>query len=99
MDRQEARACCGRPVIRSRAASDPRRRAPRRMKLAINLLLSFGMLALCLWLIWPDHETREQVGNALRALDLHVFAPYLVGYVALLLVMHLCRSLRWNNLL
>ena len=69
------------------------------MKLAINLLLSFGMLALCLWLIWPDHETREQVGSALRSLDWSVFAPYLVGYVGLLLVMHLCRSLRWNNLL
>ncbi|MDB4956017.1 MAG: hypothetical protein JWO36_3586 [Myxococcales bacterium] len=69
------------------------------MKLAINLLLSFGMLALCLWLIWPDHETREQVSNALGSLDMSAFAPYLVGYVALLIVMHLCRSLRWNNLL
>ncbi len=34
------------------------------MRLAVNLALSFGMLALCLWLVWPDAATREQLGAA-----------------------------------
>jgi len=40
------------------------------MKLAINLALSFGMLALCAYLVWPDHETRTQIWDAVRAIDL-----------------------------
>ena len=69
------------------------------MKLAINLALSFAMLALCGWLVWPDHETRVQVGDAIGKLHFSQFAPYLFTYIGLLLVVHLCRSLRWNNLL
>jgi uncharacterized membrane protein YbhN (UPF0104 family) len=69
------------------------------MRLAINLLLSIGMLALCTWLVWPDHGEREQLAAVLSALRWAEFAPYLGGYVALMLVVHLCRSLRWNNLL
>lgn len=69
------------------------------MKLAINLALSLGMLALCVYLIWPDGQTRTDIGNALRALDLRELAPYLAIYVALLVVVQLGRSLRWNNLL
>jgi len=69
------------------------------MKLAINLTLSFGMLALCLWLVWPDAETRTQLDAAFHALSWNHFAPYLGGYIGLLVIVHLCRSLRWNNLL
>jgi hypothetical protein len=39
--------------------------------------LSLGMLALCLWLVWPDHQTRSQIGDALRSLDARDLAPYL----------------------
>ncbi|MGE5180644.1 MAG: lysylphosphatidylglycerol synthase transmembrane domain-containing protein [Acidobacteriota bacterium] len=69
------------------------------MKLALNLALSFVMLALCVWLVWPDHATRQQVGHAIEQLHWSAFAPYLFGYLGLLVVVHLCRSLRWNNLL
>src|SRR5437879_10627985 len=69
------------------------------MKLAINLTLSFGMLALCLWLMWPDHKTRTALSDALHHYQLSELAPYLVGYLGLLVVVHLCRALRWNNLL
>jgi len=69
------------------------------MKLFINLALSFAMLALCLWLVWPDADTRAQLSAALDHIEFRAFAPYLVAYIALLVVVHLCRSLRWNNLL
>jgi len=69
------------------------------VKLAINLALSLGMLALCVVLIWPDAQSRTDIGNALHALDLRELAPYLAVYMALLVVVQLGRSLRWNNLL
>jgi uncharacterized protein (TIRG00374 family) len=69
------------------------------VRLAVNLILSFGMLALCVWLVWPDHATRVDVEKALRELQWADFAPYLFTYLGLQIVMHLCRSLRWNNLL
>jgi len=69
------------------------------MKLAVNLALSLGMLALCVWLVWPDGKTRDELDAAFKALSLAHLAPYLAGYGALLVVMHLCRALRWNNLL
>jgi hypothetical protein len=69
------------------------------LKLAINLLLSFGMLALCLWLVWPDADVRTQLAAAFDALEFSSFLPYLAGYVALLLVVQLTRALRWNYLL
>jgi uncharacterized membrane protein YbhN (UPF0104 family) len=69
------------------------------MRLAINLLLSVGMLALCTWLVWPDHVEREQLGAVLSGLRWGAFAPYLLGYLGLMLIVHLCRSLRWNDLL
>jgi hypothetical protein len=69
------------------------------VKLAINLTLSFAMLALCAWLVWPTPETREQVGHAIDRLHWGEFAPYLFGYLACLLVTHLTRALRWNHLL
>ncbi len=69
------------------------------MKLAINLTLSFGMLALCGWLVWPDHTTRDQLSHAWDALSWARFAPWIGAYVGLLVVVHLCRALRWNNLL
>jgi glycosyltransferase 2 family protein len=69
------------------------------MKLAINLLLSLGMLALCTWLVWPDPMTRTQLRAALEAIAWADFAPYLAGYIGLLVVVHLTRSLRWRFLL
>ncbi len=69
------------------------------MKLAINLILSFGMLGLCLWLVWPDHDTRTQLGGVIHGMSWSNFAPYLGLYLGLLLVTHLCRALRWNHLL
>jgi uncharacterized protein (TIRG00374 family) len=69
------------------------------MKLAINWLLSIGMLALCVWLVWPNHETRVQLAAVFARLDLGDMAPYLVAYGGLLVVVQLGRSLRWNYLL
>jgi len=69
------------------------------MKLAINWLLSIGMLALCVWLVWPNHETRVQLAAVFERLDLATMAPYLAIYFGLLVVVQLGRSLRWNNLL
>jgi uncharacterized membrane protein YbhN (UPF0104 family) len=69
------------------------------MKLAVNLGLSLAMLALCVWLVWPDQKTRDGLEIAMRALALGDLAPYLAAYFALLVVMHVCRALRWNNLL
>jgi hypothetical protein len=65
------------------------------MKLAINLVLSAAMLALCAYLVWPNEDTRKAVAAAIEHLSLVDLLPY----VALLIVMQLCRSLRWNNLL
>jgi len=69
------------------------------MKLAINLILSLGMLALCTWLVWPDALTRAQLDAAFAALEWAEFAPYLGGYIGLLVIVQLTRSLRWNYLL
>lgn len=69
------------------------------MRLAINLTLSLGMLALCTWLVWPAPEQRVQLLAVLASLRWSEFGPYLAAYVALLATVHLCRSLRWNHLL
>ncbi len=69
------------------------------MKLAINLALSLGMLALCLWLVWPGAGERQDLAAAFRHLDFGSFAPYLAAYFGLQVIVHLCRSLRWNHLL
>jgi uncharacterized protein (TIRG00374 family) len=69
------------------------------MKLAVNLLLSLGMLALCTWLVWPDAVTRQQLEATFDALEWRSFAPYLAGYVGLLVIVQLTRALRWNYLL
>jgi hypothetical protein len=69
------------------------------MRLAINLLLSLAMLALCTWLVWPDAGERAQLHAVISGLRWGDFAPYLGGFFALQLVVHLCRSLRWNHLL
>lgn len=69
------------------------------MKLAINLVLSLGMLVLCTWLVWPNAGTRDQLAAAFDALTWREFAPYLMGYIGLLIVVQLTRSLRWNYLL
>ena len=69
------------------------------MKLVINLILSFGMLALCVWLVWPDDRTYEAVKAGILALRWSEFAPYLFAFLGLQVIVHLCRSLRWNYLL
>ena len=69
------------------------------MKLAINLVLSLGMLALCLWLVWPDAVERTQLAEAVHALHFADYAPYLALYLGLMVVVHVSRSVRWNNLL
>ena len=47
------------------------------MRLAINLTLSFGMLALCTWLVWPDATERAQLHAVIGGLRWSDFAPYL----------------------
>ncbi len=69
------------------------------MKLAVNLTLSLAMLALCLFLVWPDAAARQQLDAALGGLRFATFWPYLAGYLALLALTHFCRAWRWNNLL
>jgi uncharacterized protein (TIRG00374 family) len=69
------------------------------MKLAINLFLSLGMLALCMWLVWPGAPERHELGQAFERLHWSSFWPYLAGYLGLQLLVHICRSLRWNHLL
>jgi hypothetical protein len=69
------------------------------MRLAINLVLSLGMLALCTWLVWPDGDERGQLLTEIGRLHWADVKPYLAAYLGLSLVIHLCRSLRWNHLL
>ena len=69
------------------------------MRLAINLVLSAVMLALCTWLVWPDAGESAQLRDAIAALRWADFAPYLAGWFGLQIALHLCRSLRWNHLL
>ncbi|HEY0476462.1 MAG TPA: lysylphosphatidylglycerol synthase transmembrane domain-containing protein [Kofleriaceae bacterium] len=69
------------------------------MRLAINLILSLGMLALCTWLVWPDAAERVQLQQVMAGLRWADFAPYLAAYLGLQLMVHLSRSLRWNHLL
>jgi uncharacterized protein (TIRG00374 family) len=69
------------------------------MRLAINIALSLGMLALCLWLVWPDAESRKLLADAIGDIRMSEFWPYLAGYLGLMAVVHFCRSYRWNNLL
>jgi uncharacterized membrane protein YbhN (UPF0104 family) len=69
------------------------------MRLAINLTLSLGMLALCTWLVWPDADARAQLHGVFARMDWAHFGSYLAAYFGLLIVVHVCRSLRWNHLL
>lgn len=69
------------------------------MKLTVNSLLSLATLVLCVWLVWPDAQTRTELGAVFERIELAAFWPYLAGYVGLLVVVQVCRSLRWNDLL
>jgi hypothetical protein len=69
------------------------------MRLAINLTLSLGMLALCVWLVWPSADARAQLTIAIHELRFADLAPYLAAYLGLQIIVHFCRSVRWNNLL
>ncbi|HEX3476016.1 MAG TPA: lysylphosphatidylglycerol synthase transmembrane domain-containing protein [Kofleriaceae bacterium] len=68
------------------------------MRLAINLVLSLGMLALCTWLVWPNADTRNDLQHVFAAMQWGAVAPYLAGWLGLQIIVHLCRSLRWNDL-
>lgn len=69
------------------------------MRLAINLLLSLGMLALCTWLVWPDATERTQLHTVISGMRWAELWPYLAAYLGLQIIVHACRSLRWNHLL
>jgi hypothetical protein len=69
------------------------------MRLAINLLLSLGMLGLCTWLVWPDAAERVQLSHVIGGLRWADVGPYLAAYLGLQILVHLTRSLRWNYLL
>ncbi|HVV88012.1 MAG TPA: lysylphosphatidylglycerol synthase transmembrane domain-containing protein [Kofleriaceae bacterium] len=69
------------------------------MKLAINLVISLGMLVLFLWLMWPSHDAIRNLKDVLHDLDLATFVPYVLGFYLLLAFIHLCRSWRWHYLL
>ena len=69
------------------------------MRLAVNIFLSLGMLALCGWLVWPDAPERVQLAAAFARLEGSTFAPYLLAFFGLQVIVHVCRSLRWNHLL
>ncbi len=69
------------------------------MKLAINLALSAIMLALCLWLVWPNEHGRQALSDTLNGLTWSGFLPYLLGFYGLIAIVHVCRSWRWNYLL
>jgi uncharacterized protein (TIRG00374 family) len=69
------------------------------VKLAINLALSLSVLALCLWLVWPDAHARTELERTLRSLELSSFWPVLAGTIGLLAATHFFRAWRWNNLL
>jgi hypothetical protein len=69
------------------------------MRLAVNIGLSLLMLAICAYLMWPTGDVQDHIWHALQRLDAADFAPRLAIYVGLLVVVQLCRSLRWNNLL
>jgi glycosyltransferase 2 family protein len=68
-------------------------------RLAINLGLSFTMLAVCVYLVWPSPESRVLLAEAVRKMRWADFWPYLLAYGGLMVVVHFCRSWRWNNLL
>lgn len=69
------------------------------MKLAINVALSLGMLALFLYLMWPSASTMADLRLVLDGLELRHFLPYVIGFYLLLAFIHLCRSWRWHYLL
>lgn len=69
------------------------------MKLAINLVISLGMLGLFLWLMWPSPAAIDNLEAVLKGLDLARFLPYVLGFYALLAFVHVCRSWRWHYLL
>ena len=69
------------------------------MKLAINLVISLGMLGLFMYLMWPSPAAIENLQTVLRDLDLASFLPYVAGFYALIAFVHVCRSWRWHYLL
>lgn len=69
------------------------------MKLAINLGLSLVMLALSLWLVWPNETAKDALAAAFERLTVGDLAPTIVVYFAIVALVHFCRAYRWNYLL
>jgi uncharacterized protein (TIRG00374 family) len=69
------------------------------VRLAINIFLSLALLVLCTWLVWPSPQARQDLDAAITGLSFAEFWPYLAGFLGLLVVTHVCRAWRWNNLL
>jgi len=66
----------------------------RHLKLLLRTVLSLAMSALFIWLSLRHTDVRA-VGRAMAAAD----ATRVAGYVAMLLVIHLVRTVRWGLLL
>jgi uncharacterized protein (TIRG00374 family) len=69
------------------------------VKLAINVVLSLAMLAICLWLVWPSAGEWSDIKRSFRRLELAEIWPYLAAHVVLVIVTTFFRAWRWNNLL
>ncbi len=69
------------------------------MKLVVNIVLSLGMLAVCLWFVWPDAAQADKLEAAFDSMRFSEFWPYLAGYLGILAVVHFCRAWRWKYLL
>jgi len=64
------------------------------MKRAVNLALSLGITALCLWWTFRDTNWSDQWQSLAAANYL-----WIIPYLGVLGVVHLCRALRWRALL
>jgi glycosyltransferase 2 family protein len=69
------------------------------MKVVINIVLSLGMLGLCLWLVWPSATTRDELALAFEALSWGTLGPALAMCIGIMGILHFARALRWNYLL
>jgi len=69
------------------------------MKIVLNLALSLGMLAACLWFVWPAPPQMAKLEQAFASMRMSEFWPYLAGHLGLLTVVHFCRAWRWKYLL
>ena len=69
------------------------------MKLAINLVLSLGMLALFAWLAYFRGGQWHDLSEAWQVVDFSRLTPALIQMFGLMCVVHLFRTWRWKYLL